>query len=560
MIFAGVGVILLASVMNWTQQNSRLTDRNNQYYTAVDAAEAATEMAVVHISRDYLDSSATGVMNNMGTYPTLCPQATDNPSWGNYAFSNPLNGSPGMYVAQVTNWQFAVMDGVYQGLFGYQSVYRIISNARLTTGLNAGVTGAVQQDIGLEAIPVFQFAIFYNMDLEMNPSPPMVVDGRVHANGNMYTLPSTSLTFANDVTASGFITNTFKPGDPLGNRGITNPDVIFLGQHIPNSSTLNLPIGDSTNTYQILEVPPAGESPSSATGASRLYNQADLLVLVSDSGVKITSGVPEGGTVTVSPSAWTNFLVTNNTIYNKRESMNVRVIQFNIGQFKTWAEAATNPITPLLIAKSAINVVYIADERTPIATAEPGIELLNGSQLPRAGLTVASPDPVYISGNYNITTDGTNYSVSTNSTVYTRPAAVMADAVMVLSTAWLDANSALPLASRIAADTTVNAAILSGIVPTGNGYYSGGVENFPRFLENWSGKTFWYNGSMVVMFPSTIATAPWGGNSDTYDPPTREWAFDTNFNVATKLPPATPQIQYMQRLAWQSIAAGYVPF
>ena len=96
-------------------------------------------------------------------------------------------------------------------------------------------------------------------------------------------------------------------------------------------------------------------------------------------------------------------------------------------------------------------------------------------------------------------------------------------------------------------------------MPTGNGYYSGGVENFPRFLENWSGQTFWYNGSMVVMFQSTIATSPWGSNSDTYSPPTRQWAFDSNFNTESKLPPGTPQIQYMERMAWASIKPGYVP-
>src|SRR5438477_4381098 len=53
--------------------------------------------------------------------------------------------------------------------------------------------------------------------------------------------------------------------------------------------------------------------------------------------------------------------------------------------------------------------------------------------------------------------------------------------------------------SRIASNTTVNAAIISGIVPTaaagGDGSYSGGAENFPRFLENWSNATLIYYGS-----------------------------------------------------------------
>ena len=69
---------------------------------------------------------------------------------------------------------------------------------------------------------------------------------------------------------------------------------------------------------------------------------------------------------------------------------------------------------------------------------------------------------------------------------------------------------------------------LGGIVPSNGTSYSGGVENFPRFLEHWGGRKLAYNGSMVVMFYSLLAIAPWGG-SDVYSPPTRQWTFDLNF-------------------------------
>ncbi|MGH7952808.1 MAG: hypothetical protein ACREFE_12950, partial [Limisphaerales bacterium] len=96
-------------------------------------------------------------------------------------------------------------------------------------------------------------------------------------------------------------------------------------------------------------------------------------------------------------------------------------------------------------------------------------------------------------------------------------------------------------------------------VPSGNGYYSGGVENFPRFLEDWSGRKFTYNGSMVVMFPSEIATAPWRGTGFTYDiynPPTRNWNFDLNFSDPAKLPPISPRFSTAIRGAWASIPAN----
>jgi hypothetical protein len=133
----------------------------------------------------------------------------------------------------------------------------------------------------------------------------------------------------------------------------------------------------------------------------------------------------------------------------------------------------------------------------------------------------------------------------------------VADAITILSTAWNDANAASSLSSRVAANTTVNAAFLAGIVASNGTSYSGGVENFPRFLEDWGSKTFTYNGSMVIMYYSLIARAAWGGG-DVYSPPNRNWAFDVNFLDATKLPPGTPQALFMVRKTWDLIGPNYV--
>jgi hypothetical protein len=102
----------------------------------------------------------------------------------------------------------------------------------------------------------------------------------------------------------------------------------------------------------------------------------------------------------------------------------------------------------------------------------------------------------------------------------------------------------------------VNAAFLAGIVPTVSGSYSGGVENFPRFLEDWSSKTFTYNGSMVVMYQSLYATGLWQGTGSSigiYNPPGRNWAFDLNFRNPAKLPPGTPSVRAMVRGQWATI-------
>jgi hypothetical protein len=195
--------------------------------------------------------------------------------------------------------------------------------------------------------------------------------------------------------------------------------------------------------------------------------------------------------------------------------------------------------------------------------AESGLVITNAKTLPSLGLSVATPNPAYIMGDFNTSVDGVNFYPGVSDTSHTRPAAIFADGINVLSTAWKGGNSSQPVSSRNAANTTVNAAFLAGIVPTqvddGVGYYSGGVENFPRFLENWTGITFTYNGSMVVMFNSRLETAHWGG-ADVYNPPNRNWTFDKNFLDPRKLPPMTPRVIAVNRSRWSLIAPNTTSF
>jgi hypothetical protein len=128
---------------------------------------------------------------------------------------------------------------------------------------------------------------------------------------------------------------------------------------------------------------------------------------------------------------------------------------------------------------------------------------------------------------------------------------VVADAVSLLSNSWLDANSTKSTGSRIASNTTFNTAILAGIVPSapvgGDGSYSGGAENFPRFLEDWSSAVISYYGSMVELYPSGQSTGEWG-KANVYVPPTRKWYFDTNFKV--KPPPGSLMLYAYNKGRW----------
>jgi hypothetical protein len=205
-----------------------------------------------------------------------------------------------------------------------------------------------------------------------------------------------------------------------------------------------------------------------------------------------------------------------------------------------------------VLPKGDVRIIYVNDQRGSSSGYEPGVRLVNGETLLPQGLTVATPLPIYVRGHYN-SPPATRGSLDTTGTL---PAALIGDAITILSPNWQDPRSALALDMRVASDTTVNAAFLAGIVQTTSGNYSGGVENFPRFLEDWSGKTFTYSGSMVVMYDSVYATGQWRGTGEDigiYNPPIRNWSFDTNFRDPNKLPPGTPSLKALIRARWAAI-------
>jgi hypothetical protein len=90
------------------------------------------------------------------------------------------------------------------------------ANADATNNTNAATGSStntvLQMDFKSRIVPLFQFAAFYEGDLEINSSSNMTLGGRVHTNANLYVQPQTanaaiSTDFLAPVTAVGSIYN-----------------------------------------------------------------------------------------------------------------------------------------------------------------------------------------------------------------------------------------------------------------------------------------------------------------------------------------------------------------
>ena len=456
--------------------------------------------------------------------------------------------------------------------------------------------------------PIFQAAIFYEGTLEIHPAPDMQVTGLVHTNGDLYaSTGGSNLEFARNVSFSGSYAEGAAPGDsrttltvpptyPSGKSSQLNkvdrmepfgsaPAGIFnTGDANPNNDSFR----------ELIERPVSGQPDPPEIADLRFYNQAGLRILLDTSrapadplrlriyngrGVQLTGA--GGPLVTNLINAVAAAVSGGETIRDNRETNDVLLSSLDMSQLPniiTQFNALSAPSGGNMTS-DAVNtynkVIYIADVSadpnggvSPVngtaAQAQKGVRLVNGAVLPD-DVTVASENPVFIHGDYN--TGGATGSVLSNATTpaspitdfgtptapaYTRKAcAVLGDSVNILSNNWNDANSTAAVSSRVASNTTINTAIFSGNVPTdfyGDGAYSGGAENFPRFHETWSGYCLTYYGSMVSLFKSQQGIGTWG-KANVYSPPTRRWFFDPNF--IQKPPPGTLQATSYSRGRWQ---------
>jgi hypothetical protein len=166
------------------------------------------------------------------------------------------------------------------------------------------------------------------------------------------------------------------------------------------------------------------------------------------------------------------------------------------------------------------------------------------------GFTVASENPVYIQGDFNATAA----SVTAEPNI---PAAIIADSITLLSNVWNDTltfrfpNDAT---NRNAANTGYRFAMITGKArPFAKPAAWGVNEHFMKMLEDWSGTTLRYRGSMVSLFFSRQAIGIYRADANVYSPPTRGYNFDTDFLTPALLPPGTPMFRDVNTLKFRQI-------
>lgn len=515
------GAIYISSI------DMQLAGNYYQNSRAFYAAEAGVEKALSDI-QSLLDGAGTISDADLAA---ILPPDIDDFTWEEFSV-----------VRADSSFVDTVTIGPYQGMVSLNQPITIISKVLGPRNSRYHIVIEVE---GIQ-IPVFQFGVFYDDSLEIHNGPTMDFIGRVHTNSDLFLGTNNVTRFHKMITIAGdiyrfriyngetfggsllisdpdsnFAALTYDSGTYAGDDAgfVTQTDADFNGRlrtRAHNITPLGMPIASGLNPIEIIGRRDAGDDATLV--AERLDWKADTRIYA-DATLSTISVMNNDGNPKVlnDPTA---VYADYDAFYDDRE-----------GQ---WTDLLVIDVSKLIAADLEDGILYASIDEE--AGRHKGIKLINASTLP-APMTVASDNAIYVEGDYN--------------TAGWQSSAVMADAVYLLSNSWVDADNAnVGANAEVASSTTYNLAMISGDTPNASAY-NGGLENFPRFLESWSGQTATIYGSLINLFLSQNAVGQWSYGDPVYTAPARDWWFDVRFLDFNNLPPGTPSVGTVLRIAFR---------
>ncbi|MGH9251734.1 MAG: hypothetical protein ACRD0W_19770, partial [Acidimicrobiales bacterium] len=487
----------------------------------------------------------------------------------------------------------------------FTGMYALTQNINVKTAVRDGSNNrsTVLVTVKAQAIPIFQFAAFFDGDFEDYSYAEKHINGRVHGNGNMY-LNGPGLYFHGFVTTPKKLRRDSKTehNDPvewvriddaaaiptiLDFDSQTHPspaafraqsDAKFDGRLMTDAygvPTLNLPLPTGTPPREIIR--PRELSDSDEEKEAKFAWQADMYVTVDLSNLvakHLSCGAPvtttlhpmidvvryDGGPALTNPKKCNVFNFKFDAFGNRHEMRWVDALTVQLDTLRAWLTSVGGPKP---------DVIYIefkpraGDWPTPYTTTNPSNEtskrpfpvlrLKGGTQL-HGPLTIGSEYPFYVMGNYNTTSK--------------QPAAVFGDTYTFLSSNYPDGPPYTIPDKPLGANVTHNLSLVHG---TGEGYVgcyhhdagcvppaSGGAGWF-RSLEDMTGFDYTFRGSFVSLWGPVYARI-WGncnecgGDGYHYARPTNRYTlFDTDLLDPAKLPPATPVVGNVFHTAFRPV-------
>ena len=532
----------------------------------------------------------------------------------------------------------------FSGLLATETTYTLNAFARSpTTGDRIGTV--LKSKIRARQVPLFQFAAFYDKDLEFEPGNDMVISGPIHTNRDLYLAPDKNLLINGQITIGG----NFYKGNKYESLCQTSPNSqIHINKNLPVSLPPSLDIdsyqshidfitnfitleglpsyscsGSSLTSLedqdfsewndnvhqQISQVNPPPKTYNAVGPGHRLWDLADARIALKLDNTGIL-GIEVQDVNQIKLDTDTDNIINNcgnvldytspiagDHFWDQMRQQAIIMLEVDVEGLLTCLDS--QGIVSYDNSSDDGHIIFFTidhEDDDTTCTTQPchnnyGIRYKNGANLfdldPNLnGLTLATDQPVYLLGDFNLDNGGGNL-----------PASLYGDSLFLLSNNWTDAYDANTraqqaefegafnagvltgitytqllfqvssyLSGRQAVDTTYNAALVFGTTTTGgadgpsaqgNELFPanprGGIVNYARLYEQWGpSRTLTIKGSFVSLDQQWRVESKdhRGVNVGVFPPyhytaPQRDFSFDTMFSNPNNQPPGALSFVYL---------------
>jgi hypothetical protein len=196
-IFCGVLALLATSMMRYSVGERRGNERNRLILRAKNQAENITVYAADQLSAKLYRMGSAPKMkftwSGTGSKRLYLPPDSVLTS----SYSTPANVEMRAGIEAASDYALVTdTTDVNAGLQVSKARVPIIAKASATHPALGTVTSYVEQDMEMALTPLFQFGMFYNMDLELYPSVEMTISGPVHSNKRIMAKPNATANIA----------------------------------------------------------------------------------------------------------------------------------------------------------------------------------------------------------------------------------------------------------------------------------------------------------------------------------------------------------------------------
>lgn len=392
-LLVGIAVLVLGIAMITTSGGQLLSGVDSkQRIKARIAAEtqANLEMALAVENASALFGGNMQLPNRpMGALPT----------------GDGMNGSAQIEPLVQNGASDPIVGGPFDGMMGYRQSF-VVHSVGVAPG---GAKSKIDAQIKMYQVPVFQFGVFYEGNLEVSPGLAMTVTGPVHSNGSVFFRNPTNsgtLQIAGPVTAVGNIYHWTVGGSgvlkyyqtpDLSNTGTPTgiPYYPSLSAQITAMGYFPITAGKPQNfqwNVPRLTLPIAGAMPNAILLPKAATDSPALTKQKFDAQIKCNPGCPLSRFV-VGSDVRPPWITGPFVFFDRRELAWVKFWDFDV--------------QVLASSGNQDSIFYMADLnflaqdrgtlRKPVINA---FRIRHAASLPR-NMTIATPNPVYIVGDFN---------------------------------------------------------------------------------------------------------------------------------------------------------------